>query len=250
MKKRRPLAVAVTIAWWIAAVATTAGILEASEGDSLHCTELPFVYNVFWTTEHGPAAADVQAAKSNMLPCSGSSYALCYYSGPEPMPCKVDRERGVAICECYALEARAEPYHYFVDINGILNTCAYIETVRDCEHDGSGCMKKDSAPVCRYLAQQPQALMPGADTVSTFGLSELPKYGKIGCTECRGLYAGCMTAPCRTTQNEDGETVAICECPLFDGPYQVGQDDAECDLGRELVWSAAYSTSGCSSGGD
>ncbi len=218
--------------------------------DSLHCDELPFVYNVFWTTEYGPAAADVETAASNMLPCSGPQYALCYYSGPEPMPCKVDRERGVAICECYALERAAAPYRYFVDVNAILNTCAYIETVRDCGHDGAGCTAENSAPVCQYLAEEPQTLMPGADVVSTFGLSELPKYGKPGCTECSGLYAGCMTAPCRTTTNEDGDTVAICECPLFDGPYQVGQDGQQCDLGAGLVWSAAYNPGGCSSAAD
>ncbi len=244
MKERRPLVITVSIAWIIVAAATATRGLEASDQDSLHCTELPFVYNVFWTTKYGPAGADIETAKSNMLPCSGPSYALCYYSGPEPMPCKVDRERGVAICECYALEPRAEPYHYFVDINAILNTCAYIETVRDCGHDGSGCSSENSAPVCQYLGQEPQALMPGADVVSTFGLAELSKYGKPGSTECSGLYAGCMTAPCRTASNEDGETVAICECPLYDGPYQVGQDGAECDLGRGLVWSAAYSASG------
>ncbi len=102
--------------------------------DSLHCTELPFVYNVFWTTDYGPAAANVVAAPDNFLPCSGPSYALCSYSGPEPLPCKVDRERGVAICEC----------------------------------------------------------------------------------------------------------------PLFDGPYQVGVDGADCDLGSGLVWSASYNINGCS----
>lgn len=218
----------------IAAVSALLLTSAAAGEESLQCGELPFVYNVFWTTEYGPAAADVQSAASNMLACSGSSYALCYYSGPEPMPCKVDRERGVAICECYALEPRSEPYRYLVDIHGILNTCAYIETVRDCGHDGSGCSSENSAPVCNYLNQDPQALMPGADLVSSFGLSELPKYGKPGCTECSGLYAGCMTAPCRTTTNEDGETVAICECPLFDGPYQAGQDGADCDLGAGL----------------
>lgn len=214
--------------------------------DDLKCNELPFVYNIFWTTQYGPAGADVTTAKSNMLPCSGPSYALCYYSGPEPMPCKVDRERGVAICECYAFERSERPYEYFVDINAILNTCAFIETVRDCGTDGSGCAKPNSAPVCNYLGQEPQALMWGADIVSTFGLNELPKYGKIGCKQCNGLYAGCMTAPCHTTTDEDGNTTAICECPLFEGPYQVGQDDVDCDLGQGLVWSAAYDPSGCS----
>lgn len=137
MENHRSLSLVVPIAFSLASAFTIAPALPASADDSLHCTELPFVYNVFWTTEYGPEGADVETAKSNMLPCSGWSYVLCYYSEPEPMPCKVDRERGVAICECYALGPTAEPYHYFVDINGILNTCAYIETVRDCERDGS-----------------------------------------------------------------------------------------------------------------
>ncbi len=250
MMSSRSWCFVVLSAFLVASAAPLAGASGTEAGGPLKCNELPFVYNVFWTTDYGPAAADVQSAPSNMLPCSGPAYALCYYSGPEPMPCKVDRERGVAICECYALEPRDKPYDYFVDINGILNTCAYIETVRDCGHDGSGCASAGSAPVCQYLAEEPQALMPGADIVSTFGLSELPKYGKIGCTECSGLYAGCMTAPCRLATNEDGETVAICECPLFDGPYQVGQDGAECNPGSNLVWSAAYNPSGCAIGGD
>ncbi len=104
---------------FLSSPARAGGALLGQSEDSLRCTELPFVYNIFWTTE------------------CGRSYALSYYSGPEPMPCQVDRDRGVAVCECYALEHRAEPYHYFVDINAILNTCVYIETVRACGHDGS-----------------------------------------------------------------------------------------------------------------
>lgn len=243
---RTSLAGRLAVAVALLTAAAAGPIAGAGEDDSLHCSELPFVYNVFWTTHYGPATADIQTAESNMLPCSGPAYALCYYSGPEALPCKVDRERGVAICECYALPPREEPYRYVVDIHAILNLCAYVETVRDCGHDGSGCSAENSAPVCQYLAREPQELMPGADVVSTFGLSELPKYGSVGCTPCTGLYAGCMTAPCRTVRKEDGSTAAICECPLFDGPYQVGQDDVECDLGRDLVWSAAYDPAGCS----
>ncbi len=184
-------------------------------------------------------------SESNLLPCSGPAYALCRRSSARPMPCKVDRERGVALCVCDALERRAEPYRYRVNIHGILNTCAYVETVRDCGHDGAGCTAVNSAPVCRYLAQEAGALMPGADLVSASAASEAERQGKIGCTACDGLYAGCMTAPCRLSSTPDGQRVAVCECPLYDGPHQVARDGAACDAGEGLVWSAAYGPGGC-----
>src|SRR5262249_42136336 len=65
-------------------------------------------------------------------------------------------------------------------------------------------------------------------------------------------YAGCMTAPCAKTGETDPNTglpVVQCACPVFDGPYQVGQDKATCDLrtappskggGANLAWSAAF----------
>lgn len=218
---------------------------SASQESSLHCDQLPFVENVYWTTDYGPAAADVKTAPTNFLPCNGPAYALCYYSGAEPMPCTVDEERGVALCQCYGFQSQSETYDYFIDINAILNTCAYIETVRDCGYDGAKCFTTpNSAPACQYLNQSPQALWPGADLISTFSFAKVEEYGE-GCKECRGLYAGCMTAPCYERQNEQGETVVICECPLYEGPFQVGQSGVDCKPGEGLVWSAAYDPDGC-----
>ena len=218
---------------------------STSTADALYCNNLPFVYNNFRTTAYGPAGADIMTSQENMLPCSGGSYALCYYSGPAPMPCKVDKEKNVAICQCYGYESEARSYKYFVDINAILNTCVYIETVRACGHGGSQCTSENSAPVCQYISQTPQSFMPQADLISTFSLAKVPDYGPPGCTPCNGLYAGCMTAPCHKQQNEKGETVVLCECPLYNGPYQVGQNHVQCGLGDGLVWSAAYNTNGC-----
>jgi hypothetical protein len=46
-----------------------------------------------------------------------------------------------------------------------------------------------------------------------------------------------MTAPCFKTGNP---VIVQCSCPVFDGPYQVGQNEQACTLGDDLVWSAAY----------
>lgn len=88
--------------------------------------------------------------------------------------------------------------------------------------------------------------MPDADLISTFSLAPVDDF-EIGCGECEGLYAGCMTAPCFEKLSSEGENVVICECPLYDGPYQYGRaGDYTCDAGDGLVWSAAYNPSGCS----
>jgi hypothetical protein len=50
-----------------------------------------------------------------------------------------------------------------------------------------------------------------------------------------------MTAPCRATDSQPG--IVDCSCPVFDGPYQVGQNAQVCSLGDNLVWSAAYTPS-------
>jgi hypothetical protein len=61
-------------------------------------------------------------------------------------------------------------------------------------------------------------------------------------------YAGCMTAPCTTT---DQAGVVECQCPVYDGPYQIGQSGKSdmCELGSDLVWSAAYNPNASGSGG-
>ena len=215
----------------------------------LRCKELPFVRNVYWTTPYGPARADVVTAKTNMLPCSGPAYALCFYSGPSPMPCKVDKTKHVALCECTGYNAPNTSYKYFVDINGILNTCVYIETVGVCGSDGSKCQTENSAPVCQYINQNPQALMPQGTIISTFSTAQVKEHPP-GCTPCQqGLYAGCMTAPCSLGKSSQGFARVVCECPLYDGPYQVGQKGVSCNLGEGLVWSASYNPVGCPNAG-
>ena len=50
-----------------------------------------------WTTNYGPAYRDTNEAPSNFLPCTGQ-YALCFNSGPEPLPCELDSSGRFANC--------------------------------------------------------------------------------------------------------------------------------------------------------
>jgi hypothetical protein len=186
-----------------------------------------------WTTTFGPAYADILLSPTNFLPCQGGPIALCYYSGPEPQPCVPSADGRFADCTCYEI-----PFGpYFVDINAILNHDVYLDTVAVCGADGSACSgQANAAPVCDVINDG--TLIPGADVISTFSFACVPEEG-IGQTTCAAQpYAGCMTAPCWRT-GEQG--VVTCQCPLFDGPYQVGNFGAQCTLPGELIWSAAYS---------
>lgn len=227
-----------------------------------NCSNQPFVRTDCWTTEYGPAKADIVTTSHNFLFCDGGSYALCYFSGPStgnpPLPCTLTGETANCTCQVYT----SGPY--FVDINAILNLNAYYETVYACGADGSGCAnlhhcgaagtaedcaRQKPAPVCKYVRDQnPRdasvSLIPGADMVSAFSFAMRGEY-TYGNTECRreALYAGCMTAPCflppgAPTPPSDGDPVQ-CQCPVFHGPYQVGQDDQMCTI-LPNVWSAAY----------
>jgi hypothetical protein len=188
-----------------------------------------------WTTSYGPAYADITLAPSNFVPCRGGPYALCYYSGPntgsQDLSCTLTPDGKYANCQCYDI-----PYGvYFVDINGILNHKVYEDTISKCGADGSACGTINSAPVCQQVSQG--TLMPGSSVFSTFSLACIPTNG-IGVTDCaQAPYAGCMTAPC---SRSDQPGLVKCSCPVFDGPYQVGQNDQACTLGSDLVWSAAY----------
>jgi len=188
-----------------------------------------------WTTDYGPAYADILLTGSNFLPCRGGPFALCYYSGPSSGPqdlsCTLTPDGLYANCNCYDI-----PYGvYFVDINAILNHGVYENTVAQCGSDGSLCGTINSAPVCQAINQG--TLIPGANLFSTFSFDCIPTNG-IGQTGCsQAPYAGCMTAPCFNT-NSPG--IVQCSCPVFDGPYQVGQNEQACTLGDDLVWSAGY----------
>ena len=188
-----------------------------------------------WTTSFGPAYANILLAPTNFVSCRGGPFALCYYSGPstgtEDLSCKLTKDGKYANCQCFDI-----PYGiYFVDINSILNDSVYKNTVAVCGSDGSACGTLNSAPVCQSVNEG--TLIPNAKLFSTFSFDCIPTNG-IGQTSCPAApYAGCMTAPC-SQPNSSG--IAQCSCPVFDGPYQVGQNNESCSLGDDLVWSAAY----------
>jgi hypothetical protein len=136
-----------------------------------------------------------------------------------------------ANCQCFDI-----PYGvYFVDINAILNHAVYLNTIAQCGTDGSLCGTLNSALVCQAINQG--KLIPGTNLFSAFSFDCVPTNG-LGQTNCsQAPYAGCMTAPCFKT---DQPGIVNCSCPVFDGPYQVGQNEQACMLGDDLVWSAAY----------
>src|SRR5208283_5027545 len=188
-----------------------------------------------WTTTFGPAYAGITLASTNFVPCRGGPYALCYYSGPssgaEDLSCTLTADGNYANCQCFDI-----PYGvYFVDINAILNHAVYEDTIAQCGADGSLCATLNSAPVCANVNRG--NLIPGSSVYSTFSFDCVPENG-IGQTNCSNApYAGCMTAPCFKTGQAE---IVKCSCPVFNGPYQVGQNDQACTLGDDLVWSAAY----------
>jgi len=186
-----------------------------------------------------PAYADVVTAPTNFLPCQGGPFALCYYSGPDGSPanedlsCRLTDDGRFANCRCYEI-----PYGpYFVLNTSILNYAIYRETVAACGLDGAGCQTPNSAPVCGAI--NANRFIPGADLISTFSFDCVPTdgLGSTSCTTADPPYAGCMTAPCQRT---DEAGIVECSCPVYPGDYQVGQSEVSCDLGGDLVWSAAY----------
>lgn len=188
-----------------------------------------------WTTAYGPAYANILLAPSNFLPCLGGPFALCYYSGPSSgaidLSCTLTPDGLYANCNCYNIPFGV----YFVDINAILNHSVYEQTVAQCGSDGSLCGNLNSAPVCQSVNQG--TLIPDANLFSTFSFDCVPTDG-LGQTNCsQAPYSGCMTAPCFDVGKPG---IVQCSCPVFDGPYQVGQNNQACTLGGDLVWSAAY----------
>jgi hypothetical protein len=226
-----------------------------------NCKNVPFEKTECWTTQYGPAAADVVMApagkkatdSSNMLRCESGPYALCFFSGPpeasgkhpkdnNKLPCIVDPSGKTANCSCQYYSSGEN----FVDINGILNLGAYYQTVAQCGQDGAGCrnlnnkLKCDATPnlkecqealVCQYIRNQnrqkpEQSLWPGADTVSDFSFAMASDYDMTSFTPCTtNRYAGCMTAPCTfpggVAPNDGG--IVQCSCPIVQGVFQIGQ---------------------------
>ena len=230
-----------------------------------------YKYNDLWTTALGPAYANIVEQASNFLKCSPPkgrpfSYALCYYSGPlqptgsDPqnpsLPCKLSKDGKVANCTCLAISntgvgAKAP---YLVDINAVSNLYVYNESIEACGKDGSQCPSTDpEAPVCEAI--NTNLLVPGADLISVFSSLYNSDYSSSShpVTQCSGLYAGCMTAPCQKTGQYDaqGNELVNCSCPVYTGPFQIGQANQNCDANiqangtkikgnTQYVWSAAY----------
>lgn len=191
-----------------------------------------------WSTNYGPNYRDTVEKASNFLPCTGQ-YALCFSSGPEPLPCRLRPDGRFADCKCTVESGRN-----YVLMTAILNYRVYQETVKVCGADGSACAAvPDKAPVCRAIKEG--RLIPGADVISTFSTkgasalaaARLAAGSASALTICpKAPYAGCMTAPCRMTNGG----YAQCSCPVFWGVFQLGQSNAQCTLADHLVWSASY----------
>ncbi len=207
---------------------------------------LPFTTNPLMTTDFGPAKADIVLLPANFLPCRGTQIALCYYSGPGPDTTCTRTANGLfANCKCYEIPHGT----YFVDINAILDEEVYLATVKKCGDDGRDCLKANSAPVCTAINNNTLFSGTDVDVISTFSqaLTNDPDFA-IDPMDCPKLpYAGCMTAPCKSTDEsvmvgDDLLTIDVCACPTYDGLYQVGQPTTQCDLtSSNQVWSAAFS---------
>jgi hypothetical protein len=225
--------------FWSDARNATTHLLEGCTGTDCECN--PGEPNC----QALPAYANILLETSNFVWCKGGPYALCYYSGPSDgstdLSCTLSSDGRFANCKCFEIPWGT----YFVDINAILNYSVYQDTIQACGSDGSGCTGSaniNKAPVCDAINRN--NLIPGADLISAFSLDCVPTDG-IGQTDCTpAVYAGCMTAPCQST---DTKGIVECSCPTFDGPFQVGttlvNPTEECVLGNDLVWSAAYSPS-------
>ena len=259
----------------------------------LHGVNLSDVYtfNDTDTTQFGPAYANVWLVNSNFLACfppigRDFSYALCYYSGPDQstginpdnpsLPCKLSPDGVVADCTCYEISTAQMPpkLPYYVDIHAISNLEIYQQTVEACGDNGSRCEPRHFIPpVCDAI--NTNLLVPGADAISVFSpmfnqdyLTPEDKISGKTTTACEkedsALYAGCMTAPCYRTGEKDaqGRDLMECKCPVYDGPFQIGQPNQNCDANEPPpetaskslinpksastgnVWSAAFSPNG------
>jgi hypothetical protein len=236
-----------------------------------NCTNTPFEPTSCRPTRFGPARADVVIRPANMLSCQGDAYALCFFSGPpaglfggQPLPCVLGPGGLTADCTCQYYRSGTN----YVDINGILNQGAYYQAVQQCGADGCECANAmagkagkcasstKQATVCTYVGNQPKgdpasSFYPKSEVqiISTFSLAMTPPYqlAKKPPT-CHGKYAGCMTAACRFTDgkppssHKDGDPIH-CDCPVYDGDYQVGADGQACTIpssnGKSYVWSAS-----------
>jgi hypothetical protein len=241
---------------------------DTADGGS--CADQPYVVNP-------DAAQDVIESPTNFLRCTAGDYALCYYSGADPLPCTVAEASQSAACQCQVFTASEEEPMYVL-MTSILNLCAFTEAVEQCGEDGSGCYNicnddphspqchgvtlpedQQQAAVCDYVADG--TFNPTADFISTFSFAKVAapdteETFAIACNDTTGPYAGCMTAPCNGEATDElGHRYVTCACPVWpaDGSavdYQFGRKCDEtptgnCTLADGQVWSAAYSPAGC-----
>ena len=253
-----------------------------------------YIFNDTNTALKTPAYANVWTTSANFLQClppSGKqfSYALCYYSGPDAptgnsdenpsLPCTLSPDGTVANCTCY--EISTDPgtprMPYLVDIHAISNLDIYKDTVEVCGDQGIKCLNSGRIPpVCEAI--NTNLLVPGADLISVFTPRFArdyvnPEGSSTDCTKKKDqqLYAGCMTAPCYRTNKTDeaGRNLVECKCPVYDGPFQIGQGGQSCNANDspppsttvssnpkkkhwgnkkkgwgDNVWSAAYNPAG------
>jgi len=194
-----------------------------------------FNVNTIQPTTFGPAWADVITSPSNMLPCFGH-YALCYYAN-----CTVTAGTDGTVSDCPCFDWYGTSY---VMINGILGLESYEATVEQCTRDPDSCSVPNGAPVCKEINNR--TFYDGANTISTFSFYRALQepIGSTSCTLDPGLYSGCMTAPCfgnATPDPSNGTVTVHCDCPNYEGPYQIGKDGESCD-NMPMTWSAAYNT--------
>ncbi len=189
-----------------------------------------FPLNRLLTTPYGPSWANVVLQPQDFVTCFGP-YALCFYADCTVLP------DGVSVCPCFEWYGTN-----FVDINAIMNLDSYLATKSQCDADPNICRQPNGAQVCADLITG--SFLPSAQRFSTFSFyrAEQEPIGSTDCADEAGPYAGCMTAPCfgPALPDPSGRAATIqCECPIWDGPFQLGKDDLTCDASPK-VWSAAY----------
>ncbi len=248
---------------------------------TMHCllASLAFLFTApALGQDRPPPWADAFKSPTSFLACKGNPYALCYYSGPAmptprygnvaspALPCTVKGDDAkAASCTCYAItEKQTGPLDYnFVLIGSILNPEIRKQTIEQCGKFGQKCLNMVNLNKCQVDSSQPDCqaaevcsrlgsikdktrpdLFPNlknVELISTFSFtySFNHNFGSTNCAATSGRYAGCMTAPCTTTE----EGLTTCSCPIYDGPFQIGQDLTQypnlgCDISPN-VWSAA-----------
>lgn len=197
------------------------------------------------------------------------------YSDPPVMPCTMNGSNAdTAACTCYAVTdvpamgeegpLGIELQFNYVLMTSILQKEVHSDTVKECGPSGKKCLNMinlnscaasgysgeecQQAEVCSMLGNLregiPQTLyknLKDVDFISTFSFAHASEHA-FGSTPCEsGKYAGCMTAPCK----HDEAGLTTCQCPVFEGPFQIGQRSerlGELGLGCDIspnVWSAA-----------